>query len=1754
MFIRLIALLLALMLPETGAPPSYESLRDRAEASYAEKTFAEAHRLYEQASQLTLSAPQRRWAGFRLADTGWRMSEGNEPAARAAAAVLDELIRGTEHDRVWAEANESSADFEARWNYSGWSNPKYLAALGWWGDSDDIPLAKQRYLQIVFKIGPPPRDVLVNALSIATSAEDIAHLRFLLANQLINERKPESIERGLELLDQIIALRKTTSWYDDALYTAAEQITNSGNVIVADRDAETKPDYVKALELFTRITTEFRRDETSYYSRAEQGIEQLTKPQVSVDTEAIFLPDAEQEVLVSSRNVESIELSIAKIDLTRDLKPVEPYGNILTMLPERPSSVLRRWMVKASDNGPHAPAADRVKITPPLETGAYVVYARAGEKATARGLLLVSDMNIVTHSVGEQTAVYVSDVMRGAPVAGARVRTWDGKRAIDTITDANGLALITHGGDDDRYYWNQPVAAAAGDRQAYVMSYINGYGRRGGEQQWRIYAFTDRPAYRPGETVHWKVIARTRIADEPWHTPAKQPLTYELYDGRNQKIQSGTATLNDFGSWWADLPITPEMGLGEFRVVFMSGDRNVAYASLFRVEEYKLPEYMVHVTTPAQYRLGDTIEALVDARYYFGGAVGSATVDVNVSRSPYSPWWFANEWYDVVPPQQYGGGQNILHQTLKTDANGHARLHFDTSPENGDSNFTINACVTDESRRQVCASTNILVMKQSYRVAANPRHAIGKPGEAISVDFRATDSKEQGVKTTGKVRVTRRHWDERAYRDEEVLTTDVATNDRGEATFTFTPRRDGYYNVAWSSEDRRPNKPLRARDIVKTETTLWISSRATTELGYHAGGLEIIVDRDVLHAGDRAPLIITTEKSGRWVLLTTSGSGIIDAQVVHLDGTVKLVELPIDERHVPDFTITASSVFDRKLSSQNKVVKVPPEDRLLTVEVKPDRDEYKPRQRGTLTVTTRDFAGKPVPAEVALSVSDESVTAIASDMSGDVRRAFYGESRMLPVSVNASLLSQRYGKKDVSDERIDALALQRSEGLYGYAKSAAVAEAITVTAAAPVVNFTDVQELQKQGSPMEVIVRHDFRSTAFWKPDVITGANGTATVTFDYPEALTEWRATARAVTADSKVGMASATSHTNQPLIVRLQAPRFFVVGDRSTVSAVINNNTDAAVSVTPSLEATGVRVLSDAQSLDVPAHGEARADWTIAAEQTGTAKLRVSGRSLREGDAMEKSFTVYEHGIDKLVAKSGRIRESGDIHLDLPSARRATSLTVRITPSLAGAMFDALPYLIEYPYGCTEQTMSRFLPAAIVARVKSGRQLEKLPYVTKESLRRLYDFQHPDGGWGWWKDDQSQTFMTAYVLWGFAVAKEGEIAIDEAAANRGAKWLDDHLVESEDDPNGQAWMLHALASWRRVTHASATEPERRALDNVWSHREKLSAYSRALLALAAHDFGDKSRADVLVRNLENGVRIDGDTAHWGASDFWWHWYDGPVETTSFVLQALVQIDPQNKLVEPAMLWLVKNRRGARWNNTRDTAIAILALTDYLRVSGELAEPVRYELAVNGRTIGSKSEAATFTIDPALVKDGNDVSIRRTSGHGPLYYSIEGRFVSLEEPVTAAGHELFVKRDYNRLVPKPTLLRGVVYDKVPLRDGETLASGDRVEVVLTIETKNDYEYLLFEDLKPAGLEAVSLTSGGMAATSAEHGSTYVYQELRDRKVALFADKLAQGTWTIRYELRAETPGSFHALPVLGEAMYVPEIRANGEETHVVVK
>ncbi len=2030
-----------------------------AEQFYAQGSYARAHAIYQQMEVSSLSGEAARWVAFRRADTQWRAAAGtdNPDTSQLDDARTDlekqirDLTREDQHDRIWAEVQESLADFFwVRRQNNGWNTdwnqawPHYQAALDWWAGQSDLALARQRYLNLVWRLSeapnnsgffyywshPGPLEIFENAARIAQSETDQAHAHYLLASSLRFQGGGENSVRVGSEFEAAIKGGRHAEWYEDALFNYAKWLEENGRATMDENGQwSAKPDYVMALKLFCQLTNDFAPGTSRYVDPAHDEIERITGMQLDVRADHIFLPGSEIQYALVWRNVKQIQLALYPVDLTRAVNfPVESeqMQDWLPSIDLHALKPLKSWTRETRDTGDHSPGDETVRLPEKLKPGAYLLEARAGDKSS-RDLLLVSDATLVLKNSGRQALLYYCSALDGSPIAGARVQLWENwwannrwhARSLEGQTDANGIFTTRIDSEPDLNV--SLFASARGeDRQAFTAS--DSFWGRDSRGQWRIYAFTDRPAYQPKETVDWKFIAR-RHDGSIYTTPANQTIEYEITDPRGTKVKADSIQLNEFGSAFGTLDLTEKMPLGEYQVRFWNEGRHdeIGDATLFRLEEYKLPEFKVSVTTPEEdekkktFRLGETVAAAIQADYYFGGPVANADVNVVVHQRPYWHFWHvprAYPWYyeDLDQEQTfgrwrpYGGEQIVTNATLKTDATGRATLSFETPQYSGqDFEYTIEARVTDASRREIIGSGTVRVTQQRYYIDATPAHNLYQPQDKVTVNFKALDANEQPVQSAGTVKITRDYWSEiwlspdgqevqgdrlkrlqaatlvwppaparpdqkpwrlkyRGYGQEEILTQPSQTGTNGAAEISFVPERDGYYRVAWSGVDRTTNRPPQA---ITAETTVWVARNRTTELGYRTGGVEIIADKDTFQAGGTAPVMLVSTTPNRYVLFTVEGEDLYDYQLVHLDGTVKLVNLPVTEKYVPNIFLGATLVSDRQIFTDSKPIVVPPVKNFLTVSVKPDHEQYQPRDEGTLQVTTRDDAGNPVPAEVALSLADESVFYIQNDYAGDPRQFFFGTKRQQQIQTRATMYQKNYvnlvedENHQLMDDQVKArleAARRDREGMPGgagggggggagfgglhyvtqsettfgsafkagnqliggfggsaMAASAPVESAMDAPAAAmrpatgmpiagdmllraklPEGEFPAATPLPgAAGEEPAVVVRSDFRSTIFWQPDVHTDNNGEATVKVTYPDSLTSWRATARAVTSANQFGSGEATTQTRQPLVVRLEAPRFFVVGDTVTVSAVVNNNLEQAMTVRPALETGGVSAdtqTGPAATVEVPAHGETRADWVLHISQPGEIKLKVTARGDHYADAMEKTFTAYEHGLEKLISTSGKTRsEDTTFNLVLPHDRKAgsTSLTLQVTPSLAVTMLDALPYLIHYPYGCTEQTLSRFVPTVITARTihdlglrpedmanrvfggvetntasathPDGKQnLADMDKMTQAGLDRLYDFQHADGGWGWWKMDGSDHWMTAYVVWGLALAREAGVQLKPEVLRRGVRYLDEHLVDETDDLDMQAFMLQAVAACATASpdkpSASANKFAAKAFEHLWENREQLNAYTRALLALSAQGCGFTDQARVLVANLENGVIRDDrpdqsiltrnpaagtnapasfivGTAHWGNDGVYWHWSDSGVEATAAALRALLAIDPTNALVEPVANWLVKNRRGAQWNNTRDTAMAVLALNDYLHASGELKTGTAFKILVNGtevaqRTIGSAdilSAPSQFTIDPRWIQDTNVIQIQRTRAGGSLYFSANARFFSQEEPIAPAGNELFVKREYYQLASRPTLLKGYVFDRKPLRDGDTVQSGDRVETVLTIETKNDDDYLMFEDLKPAGFEAVEIRSGEdlearqlkanavdrkLGATidykiqagdtlthiAKDHGVTVmeimgqnpglraahlkvggkliipappgadddsdytgqtrgVYRELRDRQVALFIDHLPQGIWQLSYDFRAEVPGQFHALPVVGQAMYVPEIRGNSSEIRVSV-
>ncbi|HET9787834.1 MAG TPA: MG2 domain-containing protein, partial [Pyrinomonadaceae bacterium] len=392
---------------------------------------------------------------------------------------------------------------------------------------------------------------------------------------------------------------------------------------------------------------------------------------------------------------------------------------------------VKSWTKDIANSESHQPHAEQARIEGKLPVGAYLLEARNGS-LRSRDIVLVSDATLVVKSATNQVLAFFADAVTGAPIPNATVALWESYslnnkwhwRRLQQMTDSDGLARFTSSKVND--YRQFFAAAASNDRQAFASAYVPG---RSSIDGWRIYAFTDRPAYRPKETLQWKFIAR-RSDNGVYSTPSHQVVKYEITDPRGTKVAEGRKTLNAFGSAWDSLELREDLPLGEYAVKFTdTAGSFIGGAKLFRLEEYKLPEFKVAVKTPEQdgkkkaFRLGERVEVEIQADYYFGGPVSSASVEVVVYQSPFYHYWFPRRdyaWYYADLEQHRGnyfyGASLIKRETIKTDATGKAKLTFDTPRENynQDFEFRIEARVVDSSRREIIASDKVRVTRQRY--------------------------------------------------------------------------------------------------------------------------------------------------------------------------------------------------------------------------------------------------------------------------------------------------------------------------------------------------------------------------------------------------------------------------------------------------------------------------------------------------------------------------------------------------------------------------------------------------------------------------------------------------------------------------------------------------------------------------------------------------------------------------------------------------------------------------------------------------------------------------------------------------------------------------------------------------------------------------------------------------------------------------------------------------------------------------------
>ena len=1377
-----------------------------------------------------------------------------------------------------------------------------------------------------------------------------------------------------------------------------------------------------------------------------------------------------------------------------------------------------------------------------LSAGVYLIEATEGTYK-AYTVAIVTQMALVERTLNGHAELYAAERATGAPVAKAEVALWtDGKQQSSGITNRDGMASLATNVTSGKTVDNVWILARHGQDVAIVTPWSYGFGPvRADDLQ--AYIYTDRPVYRPGHTVHIKAVIRQEKNDEVL-LPGAKTMTLAVMDADNKTVLSQDLPVGAHGTVAMDLTLASDAGLGYY-TVRVSGDAAEINQGSFYVEEYKKPEYQVKVTPTAQRVLqGDKIQAVIDARYFFGEPVANAKVKYVVHTSQHY-WWDEEDDEnsdDAEQPSDEGGSEDYAYDQAEQqeqegmlDADGKLTVWLPVAVEvkPRDMDYRIEARVTDAANREVAGHTTVLATYGSFHIDVQPTSYIYKSGDPVRVKVQAEDYDSKPIQTTVHATVTVSHWD----RDTGKWTRttadsrDATTGADGSALIDLPLSGNGDFDVTVTAKTPEGR-------TVEAETWVWI---------WNGGGewanpntqAKIVADKKSYQVGDTAHLLLLTGVPEAWAVVTTEGDTIQSRQLLHASGESVAFDVPITRLAQPNLVINAFFVRNNQIYTAHKSLKVPLVERTLTVTATPSKPKYLPGEKGSFDVLALDSAGKPVQADLSFGEVDEALYSVRPDESGDIVHFFY-PARYAQLETQTSFDFFFSGQAGTKSPLLAQLA---------------------------VAQFHPRMAQVKPGSDLIIPkVRKAFPDTAYWNPNVRTGPDGHAKVEFNFPDSLTTWRTTIRAMTDDGKAGGAVTRVLTRKNLIVRLAAPRFFRVGDEVTLRVIAHNYLETAKDVTFALDVAGLDIAAgQSQKENIPARGESVVEWRVRARTSGQAVLTAKALTNEESDALEMTLPVLPFGVKQRATGSGVIFSGAGQYqwsFSYPAGSDASTrgLTVTIAPSVAGTVFDALDYLTGYPWGCTEQTMSSFLPDLIVAQavdklhLKSPIDRATLNDMVRAGLDRLYGIQHDDGGWGWWPDDESRVFMTAYVVSGLGQANDAGYKIDDDRMKKGRAWLQATLAaHPEMIPDLRAYVVYALAT----TGGASKE----ALDAAWASRSKLSDEGLALVGLALDAAGD-GRAHEAAVLLERKAKTGQDGAHWegsydGLLDYW---ADTSSETTAFALKLLVHQDRSSGLLPQSAQWLAGHRDGDYWYSTKQTAMVIQGLTDYLMLSGELANTSDVEVLVNGASVGRRHFGAgdgmaapvRIKVPAAQLGNGGQVTIRK-SGNGITYWSAENAWYSADRKLYQQGQlALNITRDYYLLQknqPKPT--DAITYDLVPLKGAVHV--GDIVAVRLALNGTS-WKYLLAEDPVPAGTEF--LTNNGLYALNHKPdwwADWFTRKEFHDDRAAFFDTEFG-GRREYFYLLKVVNPGKFVISPAQAGPMYQSNVNATTEPATLEVQ
>jgi uncharacterized protein YfaS (alpha-2-macroglobulin family) len=1264
--------------------------------------------------------------------------------------------------------------------------------------------------------------------------------------------------------------------------------------------------------------------------------------------------------------------------------------------------------------------------------------------------------------------------------------------------------------------------------------------------------FSDRGLYKAGEKVDLKGIVRS-IKDGKWKLLSGDSVRITVKNPRDEEVFTKVMTLSSFGSVSASFQLPGNAPLGFYSALLELKEKkngavrwlNIAMGD-FRAEAFRPAEFDVTaVMEKKSYIVGDSVRGVISAKYLFGAPLKDADVRwrLTVNGGEFQPQGFDGYYFSQIGwLNSYDRSTYRELQNDETVLDEFGNLTVSSLLNVGEirstSSLMLEADATSPSRQVISGRTSVTVHGGEFYLG------IGQPGTFVKKDsvmkfkliavtpeggfvpnvpisFRVYNRYWQSVR---RAQVGGRYfWESRV--ENPLFDSGTVISSSGPAEFSFIPKEPGFYYTEATAKDPRGNE-------ISSNSYFYV-----TGSGYVAwersndDRIDLITDKMNYAPGDIARIIVKNPYEAADALVSVEREGIMHHFTVKVKGSAPQIDIPIKKEYLPNVYVSVvllqgrvDSIAATKESDIGRPsfkigytkLSVSPLEKKLSVKIETPKKDYRPGDTVEVSIATTLSTGKPVTAEVALSVADLGVLNLIGYRLPELFDLFYAQ-RGLGVSTSetrAHLIEQRnFGEKaeELGGGGADKLAAQ----------------------------------VDADG------VRKDFRPSAYWNPAIITDAKGKAKIKFKLPDNITAFQLMAVGHTAESEFGFGENSVTVSKPLLLQPSFPRFVRVGDTFEGGVVALNYSDKEkrIRIVPHAEGVTAKVLDTIITVLKP--GESREiRLKFEAVRTGTAKFVFRAYTDDDYDGLQWTIPVQVPRIRETVASSSSLTENSTRErITKPTAtfEDLGSFDLSVSSTQLVGLQNSVQYLFEYPYGCLEQKMSRALPIIIGADMVRSFDLEVLKgkdhrKVVQDLLDETPLYQQYNGGFTYWKNsynEEPSAYLSGFAMLGLTKAQQNNYRVDKRMMDQGMEYL--RGVLNGNIVSRYSWGVNA-GSKALILYVLALngKPDYGYMEQLFNERQRMPLSARAyLLRALKRSNGNSSMINTLASEFMNHVKLNPTTAHFeeqSENDWWWMFHSN-VKSTALIVQALVETQPENEIIPKAVRWLMDQRRNGIWRSTQENLYVIDALASYFAVYEKevpkftamvsLAGELMLKEAFEGRTLKVAANSVQFTKMPAgtvpmdVVKDGP----------GRMYYTMRMNYFPVEK--TGAKDEGF------------SVTKSIEHLQNDGKGGLKIGIGTMARITLTVSTKQDRPYVVIDDPIPAGFEIINtsfLTSGNNL--DQEEGRNWLidHKEMKDDRALFFADYMQAGVHTISYLVRVTSFGTFQMPSTKVEQMYEPEV------------